>query len=64
MLWWLINAFAAGQSSSIKLSVKTLAKISATTLLNQAYVLHQTGQVDKKTLSNTVETSKCWAKPV
>lgn len=50
------NAFAAGQSSSIKLSVKTLASISATTLLNQAYVLHQTGQVDKKTLSNTVET--------
>lgn len=48
--------FAAGQKSEIKLKVKTQPTISYTTLVNGAYVLHQKGQVDQKTLSNTVET--------
>lgn len=48
--------FAAGQKSEIKLKVKTQPTISYTTLVNGAYVLHQKGQVDQKTLSNKVET--------
>lgn len=48
--------FAAGQKSEIKLKVKTQPTISYTTLVNGAYVLHQKGQVNQKTLSNKVET--------
>ncbi|HCL60546.1 MAG TPA: hypothetical protein DHW80_12355 [Acinetobacter sp.] len=48
--------FASGQKSEIKLKVKTQPTISYTTLVNGAYVLHQKGQVNQKTLSNKVET--------
>lgn len=48
--------FAAGQKSIIKLAVKTQASISYTTLVNQAYVLHRSGQTDQKTTSGTVKT--------
>ena len=50
------NPFVAGQKSNIKLTVKTQPLISYTTLVNEAYVLYQKGQVNKKTPSNTVET--------
>ncbi len=46
--------FAAGQKRELKLKVKTQPTISNTTLVNGAYVLHQKGHVDKKTLSNKV----------
>lgn len=48
--------FVAGQKSTIKLAVKTKASVSYTTLINEAYVLHNVGLNDKKTLSNKVET--------
>jgi len=48
--------FAAGKKSTIQLAVKTSASVSYTTLVNEAYVLHRTGQTDKKTLSDKVKT--------
>ncbi|WP_228147474.1 SdrD B-like domain-containing protein [Acinetobacter sp. ANC 3813] len=48
--------FAAGQKSVIKLTVKTAADLSAATLVNEAYVLHNVAQNDKKTVSNKVAT--------
>lgn len=48
--------FAAQQKSQIQLTVKTNPRLSYTTLKNEAYVLHQVGNQDKKTTSNEVET--------
>ena len=48
--------FAAHQKSQIQLTVKTNTRLSYTTLKNEAYVLHQAANQDKKTTSNQVET--------
>lgn len=50
------KAFAASQKSIIRLTVKTQPTLSYTTLVNEAYVLHQVGQLEKKTPSDKVET--------
>lgn len=51
------DPFLAQQKSTVRLSVKTNPDLSYTTLLNQAYVLHRTPQIDeKKTVSNQVAT--------
>lgn len=50
------NPFLAAQKSNIKLTVKTQPKMSYTTLVNEAYVLYQGGQMNKKNPSNLVET--------
>ena len=49
--------FVAGQKSNIKLSVKTPASLSYTTLVNEAYILHQVGGTAQKTISNKVQTA-------
>lgn len=48
--------FAAQQKSQIQLTVKTNPRLSYTTLKNEAYVLHQAANQNKKTTSNRVET--------
>lgn len=55
--------FAGGQKSHIKLTVKTQPTISYSTVMNEAYVLHQAGQTAQKTLSNKVQT-KVVGKPI
>lgn len=50
------NTFAAQQQRKIQLAVNTVAKLSYTTLVNEAYVLHQSGLNAKKVKSNRVET--------
>ncbi|MQW92010.1 DUF11 domain-containing protein [Acinetobacter sp. dk771] len=50
------DTFEAQKKSTVRLSVKTNPNLSYTTLLNEAYVLHNASNQNKKTVSNTVET--------
>lgn len=50
------KSFESQQKSTVRLTVKTNPTVSYTTLVNEAYVLHQVGDAFKKTHSNRVET--------
>ena len=51
------HVFAAQQQRKIQLAVNTVPQLSYTTLVNEAYVLHQSGLNQKKVKSNRVETT-------